>query len=82
VAALLASYSHVVRIELGDEWDFAERDGVVYVESLPGPPVYSFYEVNLTRAFGYGADGMTGTQGPLPKIALRVAWLAAHKEDR
>ena len=77
------------------EWHFAVRDGVVYDESLPGPPVYGFYEVNLTRAFGYGADGHTlallvsssihqaeEKTMALPKTASRVAWLAARKEDR
>ena len=44
------------------EWHFAVRDGVAYDESLPGPPVYGFYEVKPTRAFGYGADGMTATR--------------------
>ena len=44
------------------EWHFAVRDGVVYDESLPGPPVYGFYEVKPTRAFGYGPDGMTATR--------------------
>lgn len=43
-------------------WHFAVRDGAVYDESLPGPPVYGFYEVSPTRAFGYGADGMTATR--------------------
>jgi hypothetical protein len=44
------------------EWHFAVRDGVAYDESLPGPLVYGFYEVKPTRAFGYGADGMTATR--------------------
>ena len=51
-AAFLAKY----------EWEFAVRDGVVRDPSLPGAPEYAFYRIRPTRAFGYGADGLTATR--------------------
>lgn len=44
------------------EWELAVRDGSVYEEGLPGSPEYGFYRITPTRAFGYGADGMTATR--------------------
>lgn len=44
------------------EWDLTVRGGMVHDHSLPGSPEYGFYHVSPTRAFGYGADGLTATR--------------------
>lgn len=44
------------------QWELARRDGAVYDDSLPGSPEYAFYRVGPTRAFGFGADGLTATR--------------------
>jgi hypothetical protein len=44
------------------EWELAVRDGSVYEDNLPGTPEYGFYQLTPTRAYGYGADGMTATR--------------------
>jgi hypothetical protein len=43
-------------------WKLVVRDGSVYDDTLPGSPEYGFYRVTPTRAFGYGADGLTATR--------------------
>ncbi|MEU8383865.1 pyridoxamine 5'-phosphate oxidase family protein [Streptosporangium sp. NPDC048865] len=43
-------------------WELSVRDGSVHEDHLPGSPEYGFYRVTPTRAFGYGADGMTATR--------------------
>jgi hypothetical protein len=43
-------------------WPFSVRDGKAYDESLPGPPEYAFWRVDLVRAFGYGPEGNTATR--------------------
>lgn len=44
------------------QWELAVRSGLVHDHSLPGAPEYGLYQVSLTRAFGYGADGLTATR--------------------
>jgi len=48
-------------------WEFTIRDGVIRDHSLPGAPEYAFYRVTPTRAFGYGADGLTATRWRFPQ---------------
>lgn len=43
-------------------WELAVRDRLAHDHSLPGSPEYGFYQVTPTRAFGYGADGLTATR--------------------
>ncbi|RIQ35755.1 pyridoxamine 5'-phosphate oxidase family protein [Jiangella rhizosphaerae] len=44
------------------DWRFTLRDGRIHDDTLPGSPEYAFYEITPTRAFGYGADGLTATR--------------------
>lgn len=44
------------------EWELTVRNGVVHDHGLAGSPEYSLYQVTPTRAFGYGADGLTATR--------------------
>ncbi|MEE3851082.1 pyridoxamine 5'-phosphate oxidase family protein [Gordonia sp. LSe1-13] len=43
-------------------WEFTVGDGVVRDDGLPGAPEYFFFSITPTRAFGYGADGLTATR--------------------
>ncbi|KHL15143.1 UNVERIFIED_CONTAM: pyridoxamine 5'-phosphate oxidase [Mumia flava] len=43
-------------------WEFAVRDGVVRDGPLLDAPEYAFFRLVPTRAFGYGADGLTATR--------------------
>src|ERR1700716_1870415 len=43
-------------------WVLTVRDGLVHEDSLPGSPVYDFYQLAPTRAFGFGLDGLTATR--------------------
>lgn len=48
------------------EWRLTVRDGAVHDDNLPGSPVYGLHRLEPTRAFGYGADGMTATRWRFP----------------
>lgn len=43
-------------------WRLSVDHDAVHDHDLPGSPEYSFYQVGLLRAFGYGADGLTATR--------------------
>jgi pyridoxamine 5'-phosphate oxidase-like protein len=44
------------------QWRLTVRDGRAHEDSLPGSPVYGFYQLAPTTAFGFGADGGTATR--------------------
>jgi hypothetical protein len=44
------------------DWEFTVRSGTVAADPRPGSPEYAFYRITPTRAFGYGADGLTATR--------------------
>lgn len=52
VAAFLEKY----------EWEFTVRDGVARDHSHPAAPETAFFQVDPTRAFGYGQVGLTATR--------------------